>query len=407
MSSLRILMYCNDSRGVGQATRTLNIAASLSRALEECSILVLTDLSTVGRFRLAERVDYVHLPVIENRDHPAYPASGLNIEYENKLRIRRKIAQSAIKTFRPDLVMLDESLLDHADEMQRIVGCVREDLPAAKIIWGFSDTAGAPEWIMRQWTRHGIPEMLAHFADEIFVYGAPHLFDVAARYQLPATIARKIFYTGYLARLSLPSRRVAESVATWNRNLPMVMLNPGGGAGDFAMIDAYLRFLERKTDGAAFQSFIVAGPAIGSHEKRSLAQRAQKLPNLMFHRFGKHTLQYARFADLVIYAGEYNLTCEILAHRKAALAVPDVKAQSSNFDRVRLLHERGLLKLLMPEEYHAAALQEMISRTLFNGPRLIQKARYEGIPLDGFTKIAQRLRQLCGLASPAGLKVAS
>ena len=407
MSSLRILMYCNDSRGMGQTARTLNIATSLSRALEDCSILVLTDLCTIGRFRLAERVDYVHLPVIENRDHPAWPVGGLNIEYENKLRIRRKIAQSAIKTFRPDLVMLDESLLDHADEMQRIASCVREELPAAKIIWGLSDTAGAPEWVRRQWARNGVQEMFEHFADEIFVYGAPHLFDVAARYQMTATIARKIFYAGYLARLSMPSRRVSESVAKWNRNLPMVMLNPGGGAGDFAMIEAYLRFLEKRTGGAAFQSFIVAGPAIGSHEKRSLAQRAQRLPNVMFHRFGKHTLQYARFADLVIYAGEYNLTCEILAHRKAALAVPDGKGQPANFDRARLLHERGLLKLVMPEDYHAAALQEMISRTLFNGPRLIQKARYEGIPLDGFTKIAERIRQLCGLAPPVKLKIAS
>ena len=93
MSSLRILMYCNDSRGLGQTARTLNIATSLSRALDNCSILVLTDLSTVGRFRLAERVDYVHLPVIENRPHQA---GSLNIEHENKLRIRRKIAQSAI-----------------------------------------------------------------------------------------------------------------------------------------------------------------------------------------------------------------------------------------------------------------------------------------------------------------------
>lgn len=404
MSSLRILMYCNDSRGLGQTARTLNIATSLSRALDNCSILVLTDLSTVGRFRLAERVDYVHLPVIENRPHQA---GSLNIEHENKLRIRRKIAQSAIKTFTPDLVMLDESLLEHADEMQRIAGCVREELPAAKIIWGLSDTTGAPDWVRRQWLHHGVPEMFEHFADEIFVYGAAHFFDVAAQYQLTPAAAQKIFYTGYLARLGMPSRRVSESVTKWNRNLPTVMLNPGGGAGDYAMIDAYLRFLERSPDGGMFQSFIVAGPAIGSHEKRSLAQRAQKLPNIMFHRFGKHTLQYARFVDLVIYAGEYNLTCEILAHRKAALAVPDGKGQPANFNRAHLLQERGLLKLVLPEDCHGTVLQEMINHALFSKPRLVQKARYEGVPLDGFSKIAERIRQLCGLAPAARLKTAS
>jgi predicted glycosyltransferase len=409
MSSLRILMYCNDIRGSGQTARTLSIAASLSKALEGCSILVLTDLSTVGRFRLAERVDYVHLPVLESKNPalPGHPFGGLNIEYENKLRLRRKIAQSAVKTFRPDVVMLDESLVQYPEEMQRLVDCIREELPAAKIIWGFSDTLGAPEWVKRQWARHGVLGVLERFADEIFIFGAPDIFDVAAKYELPAAIAAKIFYTGYLARLGMPSRKVCESAAKMNRNLPLVMLCAGGGSGDWAMLDAYLRFLERSAAGRPFQSLIVAGPAIGSHEKRRLAQRAQKLPNVMFHRFGKHTLQYVRFADLVIGAGEYNLTCEILAHHKAALAIPDAKERPDNFCRACLLNARGLIKLVAPEDYHPSALQEMIAGALFNGPRLVQKSNDEGIPLNGFAKIAERLRHLCGLSLSEQLKVAS
>jgi len=407
MSSLRILMYCNDSRGLGQTTRTLNIAASLSKTLEDCSVLVLTDLSTVGRFRLAERVDYVHLPVLESKNHLGQAFSGLNIEYENKLRLRRKIAQSAIKTFRPDVVMLDESVLNHPEEMQRIVDCIRDELPATKILWGLSDTLGAPEWVVRQWSGNGIFEVFERYADEILIFGAAHVFDVVEKYRMPAAMARKIFYTGYLARLGMPSRRVCESVAKLNRNLPLVMLSSTGGSGDLAMVDAYLRYLEKKTDNLAFQSLIVAGPAIGSHEKRSLAQRAEKLPNVMFHRFGKHTLQYVRFADLVIGGGEYNLTCEILAHRKAALAVPNVKEHPANFCRARLLQDLGLIKFVAPENFHREVLQETIARTLFNGPRLVQKSQYESIPLDGFAKIAERIRSLTGASQPVELKAAS
>jgi len=408
MSSLRILMYCNDSRGLGQTTRTLNIAASLSKALEGCSILVLTDLSTVGRFRLADRVDYVHLPVLETKDKFGQPFSGLNIKYENKLRIRRKIAQSAIRTFHPDVVILDESLLNHPEEMEKIVACIGDELPATKILWGLSDTLGAPERVVRQWESNGVLDVFARFADEILIFGTPQVFDVVEKYQLPDAIARKIFYTGYLARLAMPSRRVCESVAKMNRNLPLVMLCSGGGSGDMAMVDAYLRFLEKTADGGpAFQSFVVAGPAIGSHEKRSLAQRAQKLPNVMFHRFGKHTLQYVRFADLVIGAGEYNLTCEILAHRKAALAVPNAKEYPGNFSRARLLHGLGLMTCVAPEDYHPSVLKDVMAKSLFNGPRLVQKSQYEGIPLDGFAKIAERIRKISGLSRPAQLKVAS
>ncbi len=407
MSSLRILMYCNDSRGLGQTTRTLNIAASLSKALEDASILVLTDLSTVGRFRLAEHVDYVHLPVLETNGHAGFSFGGLNIDYENKLRIRRKIAHSAIKTFRPELVILDESLLNHPDEMLRIVDYVRDEAPAAKIVWSLSDTLGAPEVVKRQWTRNGVYEVFERFADEIFVFGAAQIFNVAESYQMPAPIARKIFYTGYLAHLGMPSRRVCENLAKLNRNLPFVLLSAGGSSGDRSMIDVYLRVLEKSADRLAVQSLIIAGPAIGSEEKRHLALRAKKLPHVAFQRFGKHTLQYVRYADLVLYSGDYNLTGEILAHRKAALAVPNAKEQPASFCRARLLDDLGLIKLVPPEDYHPVLLSEEIGKTLFNSPRLVQKARYENIPLDGLTKIAGRIQQLCGLAPPAKLKVAS
>jgi predicted glycosyltransferase len=407
MSSLRILMYCNDSRGLGQTTRTLNIAASLSKALEEASILVLTDLSTVGRFRLAEHVDYVHLPVLETNGHAGFSFGGLNIDYENKLRIRRKIAHSAIKTFRPELVILDESLFNHPEEMQRLVEYVRDEAPAAKMVWSLSDTLGEPDLVMRQWARNGVYEAFERFADEIFVFGAAPIFNLAESYQMPAPIARKIFYTGYLAHLGMPSRRVCENLAKLNRNLPFVLLSAGGSSGDRRLIDEYLRVLEKYADGLAVQSMIIAGPFIGSEEKHRLAQRAKKLPHVTFHRFGKHTLQYVRYADLVLYSGDYNLTAEILAHRKAALAVPNAKEQPANFCRARLLHDLGLLKRVPPEDYHPALLREEIGKAIGGAPRLARKARYEDIPLDGLAKIAGRIRQLCGLAPPAKLKVAS
>ncbi len=400
MPSLRILMYSNNSRGLGQTARTLHIAASLSKALEDCSILVLTDLPTVGRFQLEERVDYVHLPVL-NADMPGRSQSGLNIELDGKLRMRRKIAQSAIKTFRPDVVMLDESLFNHPQEMQRITAYIAEELPQAKVVWEFSDIWGAPDWVTQHWTKSGVAEGLERFGDEIFIFGARHLFDLAENYRLTERIARKLVYTGYLAHHAAPLHRVSKNFAKLHRILPLVMLCPGDGAGDFAMIDVYLRFLEKKAAGLAVQSFIFASPAIRSFEKHALACRVRKLPNVEFHRFGKNTLQYAKFADLVICDGDYNLTSELLSHKKMALMVPNAHEQPDNFARAHLFQKHGLVKVVQKEEYHPLALREMITELLFNGPRLVQKNRYKEIPFDGFANIAERIRSLVGLAAPA------
>jgi predicted glycosyltransferase len=394
-------MYSNNSRGLGNTARTLQIAASLSKALEDCSILVLTDLPTVGRFRLEERVDYVHLPVL-NADIQGRFQSGLNIELDGKLRMRRKIAQSAIKTFRPDVVMLDESLFNHPPEMQKITAYIAEELPQAKVVWEFSDVWGAPEWVAQHWAKNGVAEVLERFGDEIYVFGARHLFDLAENYRLPECIARKLVYTGYLARHAAPSHRVSKNFAKLHRILPLVMLCPGDGAGDFAMIDVYLRFLEKKAvPPCGIQSFIFASPGIRSFEKHALALRVRKLPNVEFHRFGKNTLQYTKFADLVICDGEYNLTSELLAHKKMALMVPNANEQPDNFARAHLFQKHGLVKVVQKEEYHPLALREMITELLFNGPRLVQKNRYKEIPFGGFANIAERIRSLVGLPVPA------
>lgn len=146
-------------------------------------------------------------------------------------------------------------------------------------------------------------------------FGARHLLDLAENYRLSERIARKLVYTGYLVRHAAPAHRVSKNFAKLHRILPLVTLCPGDGAGDFALIDVYLRFLEKKAAGLAVQSFIFASPAIRPYEKHALARRARKLPNVEFHRFGKNTLQYVKFADLVIGDGDYNLTSELLAIR--------------------------------------------------------------------------------------------
>ncbi|NUO82867.1 hypothetical protein HUU05_22575 [candidate division KSB1 bacterium] len=394
MSSLRILMYSNDSLGWGHTLRTLSVASALSKAWQDCSILVLTDLSNIGRFKLPERTDYVHLPSLSIRDHESYLNGRLNLETENTLRIRRKIAQSALRTFRPGLVIFDDSLLDIPSEMRKILSCVTDELPDARVLWGLPDTLGEPQYVMRQWRANGVLEAFEH-AHEILIYGAESMCDYASAYQMPDHLARKLRYTGYLTRQVVPPQRVRVEMGRLQRNKPVVVLTAGGESSDFPLIDAYLRFLEKAED-LAVQSFVFAGPAIGSREKRALLARTQRLPNVILHRVDKHMLHYLKFADLSISTGSYNVMCEVLAHRKQALVVPNHKEQPDNYYRAKLLRERGLVTVLSPADFHPEVLREQFAKLLFAGPHLVHKAQYEALPQDGFTGIVERTRLLAG-----------
>jgi predicted glycosyltransferase len=395
-------MCCNDNRGWWHTLRTLDIAAYLCKTLEGCSILVLTDLATIGRFKLAERVDYVHLPSLNGKARSSALLPELNIEYGNVLKIRRKITESAIKTFRPDLVMLDDSLLDfpHVLTTQKLVSALADELPNAKIVCGLPDTVGEPEVVIRQWARNEVLTLLGRFADEILIFGTRQVFDAAKAYRMPESLAHKLVYTGYLARRVAPPRHVRAEISKMNRGLPMVILAPEGGTADESMIDAYLRFLESKSDDPAVQSLIFAGPAIDSRGKHEIACRVQKLPNVVFHRFGKHLLHYVRFANLVICNGGYNMMCEILAHRKTAVAVPSLTEKPDDICRARLFQQRDMVTVMPPEGFHPSALREVFSSLLRPGLRLSRKYRYDDIHLDGLDRIAERVRLLTGGDQP-------
>lgn len=393
-------MYSNASEGSGHTSRTICIAAALAQALPDCSILILTDLATIGRFKLAERIDYIHLPVLNGKPHHQYALHGLHLSAENTLKIRRKIVLSAVKTFQPDIVMLDDSLLNLPFEMQKLVAGIAAAAPQAKMIWGLSDTLGEPATVRQQWARYEIQPLFEHYADAILVFGTPQLFDAAREYHLSARIAQKLTYTGYLACHTFPSRRVRENLARLNRRLPVVALAPEGGANDFAMVDAYLRFLENRAGTSAIQSLIIAGPGIASPQKHALGQRAQRLPNVIFHRSGKHALHYLRFAEVVICAGGYNAMCEILAHRKKAIVVPSLPEQPANFHRARLFQQRGLVTMIPSQKYNASVLEETIAAMLHDRPRFLPRPSYEEIALDGVAKITAQMAQWVGLTAP-------
>jgi len=407
MSSLRILMYCNDDLGWEHTTRTLALSASLAKALDDCSILLLTDLSTIGKLKVPDRVDFVHLPRLVTDSNVSIAARGLRIDRDRTLKIRRKIAQSAIKTFRPKVVILDESLLTLPSEMQKIVSCIEDELPTTKIVWGLADTLGEPESVKRQWAKNGVLKTLDRFADEVLVFGTRELFDVTEAYDVPKKIAKKFRYTGYLARQTTPPQRVRLDVSRTDRTLPLVLLVAGGSSDNFALVDSYLRFLESGASEFALQSLIATGPAINSRRKSTFATRALKLPNLVFHRSSRHVLHYVRFADLVIYDGSYNITCEVLAHRKPAIVVPAARERAGCFHRARLLGERSLLTVLEPGEFHADTLNRLTSSMLFRGPSLIQKSQYEGISVDGMATLLNRIRALTGNPRSAQALVAS
>jgi predicted glycosyltransferase len=378
--------------------RTMMMASHLAENLADCSILVLTDLSIIGRFKFPQNVDYVHLPGIINKAKPPQHAGNLNIELDDTLTIRRRITKSAVKTFQPDFVIVEREPFGLQEEMPRILSFVREHLPKTKLIWGFSDVIGDPDMIRRDWNRQGFYRVLEQYCDEIWIYGAQEIFDQISNYQIPAAIAGKYYYTGYL-RPPLPaSNGVHKDIVRLHHNKkPYVLITAGSGAEGFTLIDNYLRSLECMGDSMPFQSLIVTGPMMRNRDKFLLKERAHKLPGVIFHRFSKHVLQYVKHAHLVVCNGGYNALCEILSYRKKAIFAPAFVAPHEHLLRAEIFQKLGVVKCLHPRELSADRLGEMVQSGLFGGPELAIRPVDVQIPLDGLDKIVERIEILGGL----------
>ncbi|MDZ7291897.1 MAG: hypothetical protein ONB42_18330 [candidate division KSB1 bacterium] len=388
-------MYCHDRFGLGHTTRTLRIASYLAENLADCSVLVLTDLSIIGRFKFPQNVDYVHLPGITQNVHPQYRAGTLNLEHENTIRIRRKITQSAAKTFQPNLFVIERDPFGLQSEMQRMLSFVREELPETKVIWGLPDVVGEPESVVSDWKREGVYQSLERFCDEIWVYGTKEIFDQAQEYQIPEPLANRVHYTGYLRSPGAANHRLKKDLGRMNPKKPFVLITAGSGAEGYALIDTYLRFLERAGDAVAFQSLIVTGPMMRSREKLMLKHRAQKLPEVIFHRFSKNILQYVKYATVVVCTGGYNTLCEILSYRKPAILVPFLTPPREHLLRARIFEKLGLVRLLYPTELAPKRIAEMVSTEVSNGSASLLRPRIN-IPLDGLENIAARIESLGG-----------
>ncbi len=404
MSASRILMYCTSQRGLGRTARTVGLATAFSQKLRHTSILLLTDFAMIGRFKLPERVDYVHLPAFKNSISNA-PKYGLRSEHSDIPKLRQDILLGTLKTFRPELVWLDDSLLHLPGEMHTLLQCLAENLPSTKIAWGISDTLGHPEYVSREWANRKLSNVFGRSADALFVFGAQCVFDLAKAYRFDEAISNKMTYAGYLTSSEKPPRHISTKLAQAGKRIPFVFMTTEGGAEDWALVDAYLRFLENTR--MEVYSLIVAGLGLSSADKRSLQLRAEALPRVTFKRFSKHLLAYVQCADAVICTGEYNIASEALAHRKPALFVPHANEQPDNLHRTQWLQERGLVAVSTREDFQPQTISAFLNKNLRPETRGAALKWYDEITFDGFNQIAESIQELIGSSPQLEAIVAS
>jgi len=387
-------MCCYDQRGLGRTARTLDIASSLASRFSNCSILVLSNLSIVGRFRTPLGVDVVRVPSIG----PSAAAEGgvrrAALERECAIAIRRTLAERVIESFQPDLVVIDRDPTHLPSEIQPVLSFVREKLPRTRVVWALPDVVGSPGVVSPRWSADGIYQSLDELCDEIWVYGVRGVFDQAREYRFPPALAEKVHHTGYLRSPTVPPHRIPNDLLRAHPDRPLVLVTAGGGASGYPLISTYLDFLEHVNGSAPFQSVVISGPMMPARWNAELSERARKLPHLIFHRFSKHVLQYLRHSQLAISRGGYNTLCANLTYRKPSILVPDEAPPHEHMIRADVFDRLRWCGIVRPGELSPTRLGESVMSALSGGSDQPRPERAERVSLDGLDHVGERVRVL-------------
>jgi len=337
----RIMLYSPGMIGLGHIRRNLSIARSLTESDMKPIILLIAENREASAFAMPQGVDCVTLPALRKElDGNAFPRY-LDIGFQELIKIRSGIIQTAVKEFQPDIFIVDHLARGAFNELDPTLKRLRRNDNTICVL-GIRDIIGDPEKVRSEWRKFSTLEWIQKFYDIVFVYGDPRICDVADVYGLALSGSRKLCYTGYLDR----STRLARAIEENHDPYPGLRLPPGklclclvGGGQDGARLaETFGRArLPANTNG-----IVVTGPYMAEASLTRLKKLASSKDRLRILQFVEEPILLVNRADLVIAMGGYNTVCEILSFGKASLIVPRVKKAPEQALRAMALRSDGL-----------------------------------------------------------------
>lgn len=373
--TLRFLLYCHDTFGLGHLRRTLSLAEQFTTALPNAEVLIVTGSPVAHAFSLPPRTDYIKLPAVTKLGNGTYKARDISLDFGSILSLRAAILRETARAYQPDVFLVDHAPNGLRGEALPALTLLQATQPDCLRVLGLRDIIDASHSIRQNWAKEDIYHTLEYAYDRILVYGSPYLYDIGAEYGLSSTVSQRIHYCGYLDRLEdtqVDESEVQEQASTLSlkqpralTDLPLIVVTAGGGGDGFPLMQAYLKGLQHQVS-LPFNSVLLAGPLMPEEELRQLHELAANLPTnrVRIEKFLADPLPLLNAADLVVAMAGYNTTCELLALRKRMLLIPRSVPRQEQLIRATILAQHGLAHMLNPERLTPSRLLDSVYNAL-------------------------------------------
>jgi len=359
----RLLIYSHDSFGLGHLRRCRTIAHSLVDNRPDLSVLILSGSPIIGSFDFRSRVDFVRIPGVVKLRNGSYTTLGLDIGIEDAMNIRETIIRNTAEVFNPNIFLVDKEPLGLRGEASNTMNMLKAR--GTRLVLGLRDVMDDPGKLTEEWERKMAVPALRDLYDDIWVYGIPEVCNPLEGVNVPKSVLKKVSYTGYLRRTSLPTFNPTVT-DHFDFHDPYILVTPGGGGDGAGLVDWVLRAYEHDP-GIKHDAFIVFGPFMHMDLQTEFRQRVDRLDKVHAITFDANLEHLLSRASGVIAMGGYNTFCEILSFDKPSLIVPRTVPRLEQFIRASRAEKLGLVSMIVDDENRdphkmAAAIRELPNR---------------------------------------------
>lgn len=364
MRPRRIFFFSHDAFGLGHLRRTLRIANRL--AGPDRSILVACASPEVTRFTVVPGIACLRLPgVVRKQSSREYVPAEPGRSLDALVALRSGLLLDAVRSFDPDLVIVDHEPAGIRNELLPPLAYLREARGDCRIVCGFRDILEEREAVALRWKERDTAEILERYYDSIWVYGEQSFLDFAAIYGLPPVLSARVVYTGYIwseepSTEGLPT----EPAFQFGGRKPVVTFTIGGGGDGWDFLETFLEVIRDQPLPMPYQAVALTGPFACAALVAKARDLAEQRDDFQVITFTTHSQQLFRTSQQVISMGGYNTLCELAALRRYPLILPRVSPRREQLIRAEAFQRRGYCEYLHPNELTAKVLGDRITSLL-------------------------------------------
>ncbi len=386
----RFVFYSHDGVGLGHLRRNLAIAAALTDAAPDASVLLATGCEELGKHGLAPHVDLLVLPGLKKLANGRYSARRLQMSGREVRALRAAQLETVIQSFRPDVVLVDKHPAGVRGELRPALDVLLEQGGCA--VLGLRDILDDAATVAQEWEASGVIELIERYMDRVLVYGDPRVLDVVEAYGMPASLAARSRYCGYVVNPETVRSLPADSLpafATRPERRPTVLATAGGGEDGWSLLNTFVLAARE----APWDAVIVTGPQLSTRKRQALRMVAIDA-GVEFHVNEPDVAGWFPHVDALVCMGGYNTLCEATSRGTPTLSVPRTRPRREQLIRARRFAGFDLLRTVEPDRLNPGLLRREVDALLGANRLDLAKRAQAMLGFDGAAVAAAELLAL-------------